>query len=289
MTRRRLQHRPGTHPIVPIMLGDAALAAAMAERLLERGVYVVGFSYPVVPQGKARDPHAGLGRPHTRRLGVRGRGVHGGEGRDGDLIYVRGDRVRFARHSARSSPGCHGLPTGCPCLFDLFVVRASARIFAFQEAKYGLKPALRTKTHSHEQAVASPSHPIGSKSDSLTRSMSERTLCLKKTWAGDESPAHAAFRSHAIHHCPGAGAAAGVFAGGAAGVSAGAAGAGAAGLGAAGASGVPGAAGAAAGPVAGAVGAPGAAAPFWCGRSRIKVLICSTGRFSAPSPRRRRS
>ena len=45
---------PGEHPIVPIMLGDAKLAAAMAEQLLERGVYVVGFSYPVVPQGKAR-------------------------------------------------------------------------------------------------------------------------------------------------------------------------------------------------------------------------------------------
>ncbi len=45
---------PGEHPIVPIMLGDAVLAARMAERLLERGIYVVGFSYPVVPQGKAR-------------------------------------------------------------------------------------------------------------------------------------------------------------------------------------------------------------------------------------------
>jgi glycine C-acetyltransferase len=45
---------PGVHPIVPIMLGDAALAARMAQRLLEKGVYVVGFSYPVVPQGKAR-------------------------------------------------------------------------------------------------------------------------------------------------------------------------------------------------------------------------------------------
>jgi glycine C-acetyltransferase len=45
---------PGVHPIVPIMLGDARLAAAMAERMLERGVYVIGFSYPVVPQGKAR-------------------------------------------------------------------------------------------------------------------------------------------------------------------------------------------------------------------------------------------
>lgn len=45
---------PGEHPIAPIMLGDAALAGRMAEKMLERGVYVVGFSYPVVPQGKAR-------------------------------------------------------------------------------------------------------------------------------------------------------------------------------------------------------------------------------------------
>jgi glycine C-acetyltransferase len=45
---------PGEHPIVPVMLGDAALAARMADMLLKRGVYVVGFSYPVVPQGKAR-------------------------------------------------------------------------------------------------------------------------------------------------------------------------------------------------------------------------------------------
>ncbi len=45
---------PGEHPIVPIMLGDASLAARMAERLLEEGIYVVAFSYPVVPKGKAR-------------------------------------------------------------------------------------------------------------------------------------------------------------------------------------------------------------------------------------------
>jgi glycine C-acetyltransferase len=45
---------PGDHPIVPVMIGDARLAAAMAERLLDRGVYVIAFSYPVVPQGKAR-------------------------------------------------------------------------------------------------------------------------------------------------------------------------------------------------------------------------------------------
>ncbi len=45
---------PGRHPIVPIMLGDAALAQRFAEAMLARGVYVIGFSYPVVPQGKAR-------------------------------------------------------------------------------------------------------------------------------------------------------------------------------------------------------------------------------------------
>ncbi|MFI1092167.1 glycine C-acetyltransferase [Streptomyces sp. NPDC020917] len=45
---------PGDHPIVPVMIGDAAVAGRLAELLLERGVYAVGFSYPVVPQGQAR-------------------------------------------------------------------------------------------------------------------------------------------------------------------------------------------------------------------------------------------
>ena len=45
---------PGEHPIVPIMLGDAALAQKMAESLLKKGIYVIGFSYPVVPKGAAR-------------------------------------------------------------------------------------------------------------------------------------------------------------------------------------------------------------------------------------------
>jgi glycine C-acetyltransferase len=45
---------PGEHPIIPVMLGDAALAARMASRLLELGVYVIGFSFPVVPRGQAR-------------------------------------------------------------------------------------------------------------------------------------------------------------------------------------------------------------------------------------------
>jgi glycine C-acetyltransferase len=46
--------KPGTHPIVPVMLGDAALAQKFAARVLEKGVYVIGFFYPVVPQGAAR-------------------------------------------------------------------------------------------------------------------------------------------------------------------------------------------------------------------------------------------
>ena len=54
MTRRGFSILPGEHPIVPVMVGDAALASRMADAMLEEGVYVVGFSYPVVPQGKAR-------------------------------------------------------------------------------------------------------------------------------------------------------------------------------------------------------------------------------------------
>jgi glycine C-acetyltransferase len=46
--------KPGRHPIIPVMLGDASLAGKMADRLLDHGIYVIGFSYPVVPQGQAR-------------------------------------------------------------------------------------------------------------------------------------------------------------------------------------------------------------------------------------------
>ena len=49
-----LQILPGEHPIVPVMVGDAAKAARMAEHLLQKGIYLIGFSYPVVPMGKAR-------------------------------------------------------------------------------------------------------------------------------------------------------------------------------------------------------------------------------------------
>jgi glycine C-acetyltransferase len=54
MTEQDFDILPGDHPIVPVMVGDAGLAARMAQSMLEKGVYVVSFSYPVVPQGKAR-------------------------------------------------------------------------------------------------------------------------------------------------------------------------------------------------------------------------------------------
>ncbi|HEX7446262.1 MAG TPA: glycine C-acetyltransferase [Pirellulales bacterium] len=65
LTERGFDIVPGEHPIVPIMLGDAALAARMADALLERGIYVIGFSYPVVPIGKARI-RVQLSAAHTR-------------------------------------------------------------------------------------------------------------------------------------------------------------------------------------------------------------------------------
>jgi glycine C-acetyltransferase len=54
MTEAGFDLLPGEHPIIPVMLGDAALAGRMADLLLGQGVYVIGFSYPVVPHGKAR-------------------------------------------------------------------------------------------------------------------------------------------------------------------------------------------------------------------------------------------
>ena len=56
---------PGAHPIVPVMLGDAVVATRMAERLLELGIYVIAFSYPVVPKGQARI-RVQLSAAHTR-------------------------------------------------------------------------------------------------------------------------------------------------------------------------------------------------------------------------------
>jgi glycine C-acetyltransferase len=65
MTALGFAIRPGVHPIVPIMLGDARLAQEMARRMLDEGIYVVGFSFPVVPKGQARI-RVQLSAAHTR-------------------------------------------------------------------------------------------------------------------------------------------------------------------------------------------------------------------------------
>jgi glycine C-acetyltransferase len=66
MTRAGFNVLPGEHPIVPVMFGDAVVASRMAEALLGKGVYVVAFSYPVVPQGKARI-RTQISAAHTRQ------------------------------------------------------------------------------------------------------------------------------------------------------------------------------------------------------------------------------
>jgi len=70
MTSLGFDLKPGEHPIIPVMLGDAKLASEMADRLLGHGIYVIGFSFPVVPQGQARirtQMSAGLTRPQLDR------------------------------------------------------------------------------------------------------------------------------------------------------------------------------------------------------------------------------
>ncbi len=67
MARLGFELKPGEHPIIPVMLGDAKLATDMANRLLDHGIYVIGFSFPVVPEGQARirtQMSAGLTRDH---------------------------------------------------------------------------------------------------------------------------------------------------------------------------------------------------------------------------------
>ncbi len=66
MTELRFDILPGDHPIVPVMIGDAARASRMADALLAKGIYVIGFSYPVVPVGKARI-RTQLSAAHTRQ------------------------------------------------------------------------------------------------------------------------------------------------------------------------------------------------------------------------------
>ena len=67
MTALGFDLKPGEHPIIPVMLGDAKLASEMADLLLEKGIYVVGFAFPVVPKGQARirtQMSAGLTKEH---------------------------------------------------------------------------------------------------------------------------------------------------------------------------------------------------------------------------------
>jgi glycine C-acetyltransferase len=65
MTKAGFNILPGSHPIVPVMFGDAVVASRMAEALLAKGIYVIPFSYPVVPQGKARI-RTQISAAHTR-------------------------------------------------------------------------------------------------------------------------------------------------------------------------------------------------------------------------------
>ncbi|GAB4158636.1 MAG: glycine C-acetyltransferase [Planctomycetota bacterium] len=65
MTSAGFDIKPGDHPICPIMLGDARLAVEMARQLLDEGIYVIGFSYPVVPKGQARI-RVQISAAHTR-------------------------------------------------------------------------------------------------------------------------------------------------------------------------------------------------------------------------------
>jgi glycine C-acetyltransferase len=76
---------PGGHPIIPVMLGDASLATAMADRLLREGIYVVGFSYPVVPQGQARI-RVQMSAAHTSEQLARAAGAFAKVGRELGVI-----------------------------------------------------------------------------------------------------------------------------------------------------------------------------------------------------------
>jgi len=59
---------PGDHPIIPVMLGDAKVSAAMADKLLKEGIYVVSFSYPVFSTGSSKNSNANVRCPRTQAL-----------------------------------------------------------------------------------------------------------------------------------------------------------------------------------------------------------------------------
>lgn len=76
---------PGVHPIIPVMLGDAKLASNMAEKLLKEGIYVIGFSFPVVPKGKARI-RTQMSAAHTREQLDRAITAFGKVGKELEII-----------------------------------------------------------------------------------------------------------------------------------------------------------------------------------------------------------
>jgi glycine C-acetyltransferase len=86
LTRAGFTLKPGEHPIIPVMLGDAALAGRMADALLQRGVYVIGFSYPVVPKGQARI-RTQMSAAHTRAQLEQALGAFSAVGRELGLIH----------------------------------------------------------------------------------------------------------------------------------------------------------------------------------------------------------
>jgi glycine C-acetyltransferase len=77
---------PGHHPIIPVMLGDAVLAQQMAARMLEKGIYVIGFSFPVVPEGQARI-RTQMSAAHTRQHLDRAIDAFVNVGKELDIIY----------------------------------------------------------------------------------------------------------------------------------------------------------------------------------------------------------
>ena len=85
LTRLGFRVIPGNHPIIPVMLGDASLATTMADRLLKKGIYVVGFSYPVVPEGQARI-RVQMSAAHTREQLERAIAAFGKVGKELGII-----------------------------------------------------------------------------------------------------------------------------------------------------------------------------------------------------------
>jgi glycine C-acetyltransferase len=86
MARLGFKLVPGSHPIIPVMLGDARLATTMADRLLDEGIYVIGFSFPVVPRGQARI-RTQISAAHDRQHLDRALAAFGNIGRELGVIH----------------------------------------------------------------------------------------------------------------------------------------------------------------------------------------------------------